>query len=1056
MKVHLSKTFVNHSAPLLLLAVLVILSNYPSYAATPPRTENLDLGFPAPGEISFQLDRYVEEWSYTPKILNATFFKNWKRTPASFNITDLEDLKPVGLASLFQGNEIGFIQALRSNVEYSYLVYTQQAGDSRLFESLCTYEEASKSMFCNTPKQFAKKGGVIGIMKAFSVFVLLRQDRTKNKDVIEIYQESLEKMYAYIELQPGTITPEGVRFKEIKGKGYLYVLKSMGESIDIYEIKPTKNVEFQQDLSPDATILAVDLGVVQIDALYIDEFNPYYPLIREGSLLKLYNASNSLTANWVPLCGHTPLIYHQNSKQNFSIHYSFPKILLVTTASQQVEVLEIQNLTKIREKSKYRPLGCSPRVSTSGMPRSQFSPGQNLLYVDCATANASYIVAFDTERNYQENNKNFNYWLSGSDANLRKLVKVDTTKKIDFTVVPFDAVSDLVFYAANGEFSSYRLFHHYQVSGKSTTGQYCTSISDYDCFYQTYIEMKSDWAGVERGKQTLKEEILIYATFAQENITAKKSLNHSSWINSKTTLDPYDSFDGTIFDLNIDKPEDVKVSIKGPLELLKEISYKGPESYKVVHDVNTNQEDKIFMIVEDSLQIYSLTSNSLDLIKTYRLSSNCREVYPVPNMLNFVVVCYLEDQRYNVTYYQVDSLTYVISEHWSREITSHAFRGKMTPDGKNFYVLFDSNSNNTNFIEIMTLDTGNGRIVPHAIPFPRLQNIGMNLYKATDLFAIQAFDVALNQALDSYIFIGISNRQQLIICRTAVDFLTNTTCKDRKANFFQPRAVQVPEQPIFNQLEIINETRFIINSLNSYAYHFNPRRGDQNIPEFGFKFTTNADIGLSYYANYPKYDHIEYDHQGNTFLIANNATGKGNRNCVIFMYANQKYWPVADRGHVQQPLEVLSQTCPFPTYSPKIMMLKGDLFLVDYGKFSLYKSQKEYTLKLESSGMFEPDKIELPVVLSNDYSNLKVVWTIYGNLLHRPVNYLVWIIDVGVWLLVLAFFWKRRSGVSRQLAVSLNKYFNRIFRKAVDLTWEFVFLVAIVFMIYMFGMITDQ
>ena len=95
-----------------------------------------------------------------------------------------------------------------------------------------------------------------------------------------------------------------------------------------------------------------------------------------------------------------------------------------------------------------------------------------MLYVDCATANASYIVAFDTERNYQENNKNFNYWLSGSDANLRKLVKVDTTKKIDFTVVPFDAVSDLVFYAANGEFSSYRLFHHYQVSGKSTTGQH--------------------------------------------------------------------------------------------------------------------------------------------------------------------------------------------------------------------------------------------------------------------------------------------------------------------------------------------------------------------------------------------------------------------------------------------------------------------------------------------------------------------------------------------------------------------------------------------------------
>ena len=648
----------------------------------------------------------------------------------------------------------------------------------------------------------------------------------------------------------------------------------------------------------------------------------------------------------------------------------------------------------------------------------------------------------------------YDYQLLNSQANLRKAIRFDTLSRANFTftVAPIDSVSDIIFYIKDSTINSYRLYRHYQVTGTVDKSQYCSSVAEYDCFYHTYISMQSNLDFLNASTKSFEEEIFIDVLFTQVPPSISNDFSHSSWINHETEFNTHEIFDGSVFNLTIKKPEGVDLVIKEPLSLLKEFAYKQP-SNAVVLDFNTNQVDKLFMVAGTKLYVFEINFNgdAIKLLREHPVGPHCRHVYPVPKTEDFVIVCYGDDQIYSVSSYTFDSPTAKLVLQWTKVVNSHSFKGKMTPDGKFFFILYDISDGNYHFIEQYSLDP-NATTPVYFVGFRTLDfhRFVYNSPLSNNTF-IQAFDVKINQAGDRYLMFAITNDDRIIICNSSMTNGSNSVCRSRLDSIFNPRPEQKPEYPIYNQLVILNDTHFIVNTLNSYTYCFSALYWThEGHDDFTF-LSADTEMALAYFSDYPKYSQVVIDDQNSVFVIANNGSSEDPSDCVLFMYRDIDLWNTNEEDYVEPPLKVFSRSCPLPTYSPKILLLNGSLLMIDDFNISFYSSRSSYSLKLEYSGMFEPSYIELPLIASNQYNSTSITWIIYGNLLYRPINYIIWISNAVVWFLIFVFFLRRSNGVHRQLKASLSKYIKKVSRKASDLGWEMSLPMGTIFFIFFFG-----
>ena len=1041
------------SRPILLLATLLLLSS--CLVSAQLQAHGLDLGFAAPGEISFHLDRYIEELSYNPSILESTYFNNWKRSAAPLRITDTVNLTTVGDISPIQKNNISFFQVLRLDSDFSYHLYIQPVGETRLYEYQCELHSKYREVDCSSFKYYIHREGARSLHRTSAYNVLFRQDRTKGKDIVEISQGALDNLYTIIEYPQGSLSDQQLSFREFGGNSFLLVLKEDKKSIDIYEFSNTFVVDptkYQNITHPSATVGAHDLDLTQIDELFLDTFIPNFPIIRSNNTFMVFNASDYYT-RWESVGKFTPDTNHSKSSADtpFRVYVSFPRIVLISPISQQIFEYDMTNFTNITLRRQYLTYGCNFTNNTSQGILSEFSAGQNLLYVLCHlnhSVNDSYLFAYDVERTFRESALDYNYQMHPTNANIRKAIRfnVPFNHSFRFTVAPVDAVSDLIFSIKDGVISTYRLYRHYEVTGTISKDQYCASVSEYDCFYHTYIHMRSD---LDKQVQTFVEDVYIDITFTQVPPKLSKALSHSTWNQHQTSLNTFELFDGSIFNFTIQKPEGLALDIKSPLNLQKESLFKLPTTGAVL-DLNTNQLDTLYMVIGSNLFVFdlSLTSNFSKILRQHSVGPNCRHIFPVPNTQNFVLVCYGDDQIYNVSSYTFENSTLTLQ--WRKLVNSHSFKGKMTPDGKLFYVLYDLVDTNSYFVEQFSLEPNATVPVRHiGFPLKDFASQATHMPLSNNTF-IQAFDIAINDFGDSYTMLAITNDLRVIYCKTSIANNNASSCRARMAYLFEPRPEQKPEAAIFNELKIINDKHFIVNTLNSFTYYFTTNGHD-----IDQTFTSaDAEVGFAYFSDYPKYPHMAVDITKNIFVISSNGTSEDPLDCVVFMYADVSFWSVTDRGHIEPPLTVLSRPCPLPTYSPKILMFNDSLLMIDEQRISLYSSQPSYTLSLNHIDMFEPSIIELPIIAANDYKSVNVTWVIYGNLLYRPINYVVWITDAAVWFLIIMFFliWRSR-GVGRQLRASLSKYFKKTARKITDLLWEFSLPMMTTFLIYTFGKI---
>ena len=1021
----------------------------------------VDLGFRAPGEINFQLDRYVEELSYEPVLLNSTYFNNWKRSPAPLEISDIMRLWTVsGDISRLQLPDINFFQAVRLEVQNKYNLLLQSKSDTRLYEFQCELHDKFKEIDCSTFKYYMRKEGAIAFSKTSSFNVLLRQDQSKGKDFIEISRGPLDNLYTIIEADQGSLNSRKISFREFNGVSYLLVLKKDQVTIDVYQLPNSLDVSpenYQNNLRPTVTIHASKLGVIWIDEIYGDEFIPNLSILRSGKAFHIFNTDN-LTSTWSRLAQFTPE-FNQPSPtedQRLSVYVSFPKVVLINPKSKQILEYDISKFSNITLRREYMTFGCDFTRDPSEGARSEFTSGQNLLYVFCQpsqTTTSSYIFVYDVERNYREFSLDYNYQLFNSYANLRKAIQFDSIPRSSFTfaVASVDSVSDLVFYIQNGKINAYKLFRHYQVTGNITKDQYCSSVEEFDCFYHAFISMTSNLNLTKQDETKFVEELYIDVTFTQVPPKVNKGVTHSTLSNHATQLNTFEIFDGSIFNFTIKQSEGVDLTIKKPLELFKEIAFQLP-SNEAVLDFSSNGLDKIFMTAGNRLYLFdvNLHGGTVTLQREYFVGPNCRHVYAVLKTENFVLACSIDDQLYNVSSYRLGEMTSELLLQWRKVVNSHSFKGKMSPDGKAFFILYDISDTNYHFIEQYSLEPSSAAPV-YFVPF-QSTDFYRKIYNtplANNTF-IQAFDVTINRDGDSYLVFAITNDHRVVICRTSITNGSNATCRSQIASIFEPRPEQRPEPIIYNELKILNDTHFLVNTLNSYTYYFSTFSWFQDKGDLGF-LSSDAEMGLAFFSDYPKYPHITLDRFNNSLIITSNGTSEDPLDCVIFLYSNDKAWTDNGRGYVEPPLTVLSRSCPLPTYSPKMLPFYNYLLLIDSKKFSFYSTQASYSLELNHSGMFEPSHIELSITAANQYHSINTTWFVYGNLLYRPINYVIWIADAAVWLLVILFFLKRSSGVCRQLQSSLRKYSKKVARKASDLAWEMSLPMFTTFFIYFFG-----
>ena len=1040
------------------LLVLMLLLCSSHLVSSQSLYRSLDLGFPAPGDINFQLDHYIEEYSYSAELMNSTYFKNWKRFPAPLNITDIVNITTVGDLSPSQAFDLNFLQAFRDEQHFTYRLYLQPKGETRLFEFQCELHSKVKELGCSGLKYFPKREGVKAIVRTSTFNALLRQDKLKGKDVIEISQGLLDNLYTVIEISEGSITPQQLIFKEIDGVSTLFIVKTDGSAIDIYQFQNDLAVSpktYQPFVPRTAEITAAHLNVGKIEEVFMDEFIPNFPVVRSGTVFSLYNATANFISGWNILGAFTPRFNQYSFEEGLGalrVYVSYPRVIILSAKTSQILEYDVSNPSNITLRREYINFGYTfPQNAIY----SDFSYGQNLLYVLCQpnyTTNYSYIVVYDVERNFKESALDYDYKLLAAESNIRKAIRVDITSLSTFalTVAPVDALSDLVFYIKNGRIQSHRLYRHYQVTGSVTKDQYCKSLQDMDCFYLAFVSLNSEIPLKKKEDSKFIEEIYIDISFTQVPPEQSKKFTHSTLIDHKTELNTFEIFDGSVMNLTLKQPKGANLTIKKPLELLKTIPYKIPSGDAVL-DFTTNLADVVYMSIGTYLYKFkfSIANNSMELAAKHPIAPNCRHIFTPPYSEDVLLVCHHGDHIYNISDYfitQDESLGLI----WSRIINTRSFKGKMTPDGAYFYILYDVSDNNPYFLEIHKIGSKNS-MRPNFVKFPET-DFYRKIYNTplTNNTFIQAFDLAIDSTGKNYLMVAITNDNRIIMCKTQIENTTISICRSRLAFVFEPRTEQKPEIPIYNELKILNDTHFIVNTLNSYTMYFSLLSWVQEDGDLSF-LSADAEMGYAYYSDYPKYPQIALDNHSNLFLIANNGSSEDPLDCVIFMYSDNGRWSIEERGYVEPPLTTLSRSCPLPTYSPKLLWINGSLILIDDEKMSIYSTRSNFELELQDVGMFEPKMIELPLVASNDYSSVEVTWYVYGNLLKRPINYVIWITDAAAWFLVIVFFLFRSRGVGRQLSASLNKYLLKGSRKASDFAWEMSLPVFTSLFIFFFG-----
>ena len=403
------KKFSPLKGSLALCLALIMLSSYQVSAQY--FMHGLDLGFPAPGEINFPLDRYVEELSYTPIVHNSTYFNNWKRSAAPLKITDIVTLTSISHDTfLLQHPEIAFFKALKIEGEFSYRILLQPKGDTSLFEHRCNLHFGLTEVDCSSLTTYYRREDVKAVLQTSSFNALLRQDKANNKDVIEISQGPFDIMYTTIEAPYGSLSPQQISFKELKNISHLLVLSSNKTSINIYQFLNSMVVDvkkYKQSIQPNLTITASSLEIDQIDEIIMDEFIPTFPIVRNGKTFTIFNASENLS-RWQSISSFSPKFHHSSlseAEHPLTVYFSFPKVVIINEDTRQILEYDISNFSNITLRREYLTFGCDFKRKLTENALSDFSAGQNLLYVFCEPADITsppYLYVYDVERNYRE------------------------------------------------------------------------------------------------------------------------------------------------------------------------------------------------------------------------------------------------------------------------------------------------------------------------------------------------------------------------------------------------------------------------------------------------------------------------------------------------------------------------------------------------------------------------------------------------------------------------------------------------------------------------------